>query len=477
VLGDVDGVLIDFLQANDVAAEEIGWETAADEVTRFEVVIVNGGDPTEEQFDALLEAADASHTSVVFTGTWGVAEGGIRLLETFEPETVSVGAQGYGDGAVSITGFEPAHPLFDGLADPAQLLDDDGYWAAIDSYVGPYLAELTVEEAGDGANEGVAVAADWRTADSMHLLLGISAVSGLIGPGYGWTDDGAQLLLNGIAWARDGVQPPPAAPTLVADEPLLTTDATLSLHGTAEFRATVSVLRDGVVIATAEPARDGSFAVEVVLVEGVNALTAVAANHAGDSPPSVPVQAVLDTTGPDLAWTPDDGDGVFGPVATVTGVVTDPYAGVVALTVNGDAVAWDGAGAFGVDVPVATGENVITVVAHDTLGNETSQTHTVYSFPYSAAWQVAGERGHGALIAFLQVLDAEETPLVVDSAVAELRTLDGELVASDVMGWDDAEDRYIGTLGHPARGRYRLWAELVVDGWNVTLEGPEVRRR
>jgi hypothetical protein len=61
--------------------------------------------------------------------------------------------------------------------------------------------------------------------------------------------------------------------------------------------------------------------------------------------------------------------------------------------------------------------------------------------------------------------------------VVELRTLGGTLVASDVMGWDEAEDRYIGNLGHPARGRYRLWAQLVVDGWNVTLEGPEVRRR
>jgi hypothetical protein len=302
-------------------------------------------------------------------------------------------------------------------------------------------------------------------------------VTGLIGPGFGWTDDGARLLLNGIAWARDGEQPLPAAPTLVADEPLLTTDGTLSLHGTAEFRSTVSILRGGVVLATAEPARDGSFAVEVDLVEGVNALTAVATNFAGDSPPSVPVEAVLDTTGPLLAWTPDDGDGVFGTVATVVGTVTDPYAGVVALYVNGEPLAFDADGAFSVDVPVTTGENVITLLARDALGNETSQAHTVYSFPYTTVWQVAGERGSGSLIAFLQVLDEVGSPIQVDAAVVELRTLGGTLVASDVMGWDEAEDRYIGNLGHPARGRYRLWAQLVVDGWNVTLEGPEVRRR
>jgi hypothetical protein len=195
---------------------------------------------------------------------------------------------------------------------------------------------VAVEDRADEGALGIGVAYDYRSAGSVHVLLSTMAVTDLIGPGYGWTLDGARLLLNAIEFGRDAEQAIPAAPTLATEAVSPTTAETAVLTGTAEFRSTVSILRDGAVIATAEPDRDGAFSVEVTLVEGPNALTAVATNHAGDSPASNEVVIVRDTTGPLLEWTPADGDGFFGPEVTVAGTAIDAHASPVTLAVNVD---------------------------------------------------------------------------------------------------------------------------------------------
>jgi hypothetical protein len=124
VLGDVGGALVAFLRAEGVPAVEIGWSEAGD-LDGYEVAVVNGGDPDAATFEALLDAADAASTSLVFSGTWGVTEGGLRLLER-HTDDVTVGGHGYGDGLVGITAFDPGHPLFAGLDDPATILADGG---------------------------------------------------------------------------------------------------------------------------------------------------------------------------------------------------------------------------------------------------------------------------------------------------------------------------------------------------------------
>ena len=45
------------------------------------------------------------------------------------------------------------------------------------------------------------------------------------------------------------------------------------------------------------------------------------------------------------------------------------------------------------------------------------------------------------------------------------------------MFYEESDDRYHGILNGLDRGTYTLVAHLVVDGWNVELTGPEVRRR
>src|SRR5690606_37464506 len=119
--GDVDGDLTAWLVAADVPARETGWDEVVGELTSYEVVVVNGGEPDEARFDALLEAADEEQVSLLFTGTHGVDRGGIRLLEAYG-DGVVVGGQGYRDGAVGLSAFDPDHPLFAGVTDAGHVV-------------------------------------------------------------------------------------------------------------------------------------------------------------------------------------------------------------------------------------------------------------------------------------------------------------------------------------------------------------------
>jgi len=202
VLGDVDGKVTDFLRANGSAAGELAWSTTMD-LTAYEVVIVNGdggGTVDAAQFAAMQDAAARAGTGLVYTGTWG-SEGGIRLLDKFT-DRVTVGADGYGDGAVTLTDFKRRHRLLDGLSAPATVLGAGSYWSTIERYDGPTLATQRVRLADGSEVSGVGAAWNWTTDTDVEVLLASLAVTGAIGPDQGWTDDGKRLFLNAVAFAR-----------------------------------------------------------------------------------------------------------------------------------------------------------------------------------------------------------------------------------------------------------------------------------
>jgi subtilisin family serine protease len=201
VLGDVDSMLVDFLRAHDVAAGRLTWSTAID-LSGYEVVVVNGGESVgPAEFAALESAAADAGTGLVYTGTWG-SEGGIRLLEKFT-DRVTVGVDGYGDGAVRLTDFRRKRRLFTGLTEPATVLNAGSYWSTIRKYTGPTLATQRVQLA-DGTTVSHAGAAfSWRTATDVEVLLASMAVTGAIGPDRGWSASGKQLFLNAVELARD----------------------------------------------------------------------------------------------------------------------------------------------------------------------------------------------------------------------------------------------------------------------------------
>ncbi|HEX7254833.1 MAG TPA: carboxypeptidase regulatory-like domain-containing protein [Gaiellaceae bacterium] len=471
VVGDADGALVGFLRAHDVAAEERAWEGLAADAETYDVLVLNGGDAGAEEFEAVVAAADAAGTSVVFTGTWGVLNGGLGLLARHRPNEVVIGGHGYRDGAVELTDFDWAHPLFAGVEAPARPLADDGYYSFLDRYVGPYLAGLDVERRGP---LGISVAYDFRSASSVHLLLSAGAASDFIGPGYGWTPQGERLFLNAVAWARTVQQSPPGAPTLETEADAIVPTTPVTLTGTAEFRSAVTIRRDGVPVAEVEPQRDGSFSVDVQLVEGPNSFTAVAANYAGASPPSAAVTVTLDTTPPVLTWTPADGTGFFEREIVVSGTATDVHAGVAEVLVNGEPASLTGDGNFAAEVTLAPGANELVVTARDRVGNEVTETRRVAHFPYTTRWTVAGAQGQGQLNVFLDIADPAGRPVRVDSARAELVRGDGSVEAAAEMVF--AGTRYRASLGRPPAGTYTLRGILVVEGWNVRAAGPVVVR-
>jgi Glucodextranase, domain B len=373
-----------------------------------------------------------------------------------------VGGQGYGDGPVSLTGFDAGHPLFAGLAG-ASPIADDGYWSALDSYVGPYLARLAV----GGDTRGVAAAYDFRSADGLHLLLSAGAASDYIGPGYGWTADGERLFLNAVEWARTVEQTVPAAPALATSSDTLTRAASAALSGTAEFRSTVTVPGAG----QASPARDGSFALEAPLVEGPNTFTATARNFAGESPPSAPVTITRDTTAPALAWAPADRTGFFHRELVVNGTATDAHAGVAQVSVNGAQASVTPEGRFAADVDLAEGVNTLTVDASDGLGNAVTETRRVRYFRYTTSWKV---KDKDEVTADLFVRDTRDRPVQVDSAVFQLLDADGDVVASEPARRIGAF--YRAELGPAPAGGYSVRALLVEAGYAVTESGPAFAR-
>jgi hypothetical protein len=325
-----------------------------------------------------------------------------------------------------------------------------------------------------GGELGVGIAYDFRSAGSVHLLLSVGGVSDFIGPGYGWTETGERLFLNAIAWAVDVEQAAPPAPTLgTAADPVVPASP-VTLTGTAEFRAAVRILRNGTPLAEVKPERDGTFSVDVELVEGPNAFTAVATNYAGDSPASAAVTVTLDTTPPAATWAPADRSGFFESAIVVSGSATDVHAGVAEVLVNGAPASLTADGNFAADVTLVPGPNEVVLTLRDRVGNELSETRRVAHFPYTTTWKVAGESGRGNLTVSLDVTDPAGAAVQVDSARAELVREDGGVEVAADMAYDDG--RYHASLGKPPVGSYRLRGLLVVEGWNVRLSGPVVVR-
>ncbi|WP_109474065.1 carboxypeptidase regulatory-like domain-containing protein [Ornithinimicrobium cavernae] len=463
VLGDVRGDLTEFLVSEGVASEEVAWGDVVAAIDDYSVVVVNGGEPTAAEFDALVAAADTAQVDLVFSGTHGVTEGGLRLLEE-HGEGVTVGGQGYRDGPVGLTALA-AHPVFADVADPAHIVADDGYYSWLSAYRGESLATLTVA----GSPVGTAVAFEQRTDLSGHLLLSFAAVSDYMGPDRGWTEGTEQVVLDSLEWL---LLAPPQVPTLTTPQTLVGTSP-VQVSGRAVGADEVQILRGEEVLATVVPADDWTYTATVGLTEGENTLVAVAANELGTTE-SEPLVVALDTTAPELSWTPGEGTAVLEPEVTVTGTVSDAFAEPVTVTVQGEPVDVAADGSFTVVVPLVEGAQEVTVVATDTLGNEVSQTRQVAHYAYDVAWNLAGGKGRVQLVK-LALTGADGQRVQVDGAVLELRQ-GGEVVETFDMEFVD-EEEYLALVRGAAKGSYDLRAVLTVDGFEAVVDGPVLRVR
>ena len=135
MLGDGDGVLVSFLREHEVAAEErdVGRPRRRTSPAMTSSSSTAASRPWTGSRRWSARPTRPGRASV-FTGTWGVLNGGLRMLAQHRPDEVAIGGQGFRDGAVTLTGFDGAHPLFAGLTAPATPLAPDSYYSFLDRF-------------------------------------------------------------------------------------------------------------------------------------------------------------------------------------------------------------------------------------------------------------------------------------------------------------------------------------------------------
>jgi outer membrane protein assembly factor BamB/subtilisin family serine protease len=281
VLGDVNGSLTALLNEQELYAVEKGWDILGN-VEKYDVILINTNKGTKEQFEQLIKESDEHYTSLVFTGTWGIAEGSIqRLKEAIgspEPDQ-----QGYNEGAVYVEAAD-GHPIFNGITP-----DENGRvrihgvkspYATFKNYTGIALSNLSV----DGDDKGNSIGFEFRSKDHMHLLMSSYSVTNIIGPDYGWTQEGRQLFVNALRWSKDAVQEIPEAPSWELEELKVKGEPAI-VEGLASVGMTVNIYEqhgnEVFLIDSVKAGQDGTFSAELDLANGTHTLLAEAENFAG----------------------------------------------------------------------------------------------------------------------------------------------------------------------------------------------------
>lgn len=202
------------------------------------------------------------------------------------------------------------------------------------------------------------------------------------------------LVVNGFGnvtiYGIDGganpvyVEPPPPVeppPVVVVPAPALTvngvsqitTSAVITISGTVDSGAAVSIFNQTISKNVDAVVVGGSWSCDVTLAEGANSLI-ISAQKANSEKALAATAVTLDTTPPSLVVSAlATGSYTSTPVQNISGTVTDSNS--VSITVNGTPAQLSG-NAFSVPVTLLNGVNQISVVAIDAAGNTVADTRT-----------------------------------------------------------------------------------------------------
>jgi len=195
ILGDYECQLTDLLLANDIWAEEKGWDIIYD-IGNYDAVVVNRpSDPGESAFLEFLEAASANQTRLVFTSSWPAsASYGISLLQWYLGDPAGQSClYSSGDVYYQVT---QEHSLFEGweVGENITIItggDCDHAWFW--DYSGYTIADIGSDY---GGIRGDAVALGVY-GESLHVLL-----AGLAPQSYTnvphWTEDAKAIFIRGV---------------------------------------------------------------------------------------------------------------------------------------------------------------------------------------------------------------------------------------------------------------------------------------
>ena len=165
---------------------------------------------------------------------------------------------------------------------------------------------------------------------------------------------------------------PPVVTMASPSDQVLVRTTTVTVRGTITDASAVTATLNGVTLTIAA---DRSYQSTIALSEGVNTITLVATDAAGNATTTLRT-VTLDTTPPVLVVsTPADNATTTNAQTTVAGTATDQSA--VHVAVNGTAVTLATGGAFTTTTALVVGANTITVVATDSVGNAATVVRTV----------------------------------------------------------------------------------------------------
>ncbi len=164
-------------------------------------------------------------------------------------------------------------------------------------------------------------------------------------------------------------------PTLTVTNPvngIITNQTTVSVNGSVHDSTAVTLTMNGVPVTIGGA---GSFNTQFSLIEGINTITFIATDAAGNFF-TITRTVRKDATVPTLAISsPIDGTTTNESTILVEGTVYDST--TVTITINGTTVSVSPVGAFTYSFSLAEGTNVITVVATDAAGNSSTVSRTV----------------------------------------------------------------------------------------------------
>ncbi|WP_179298790.1 carboxypeptidase regulatory-like domain-containing protein [Evansella halocellulosilytica] len=295
VIGDLNDVLANFLADHELYVEERGWDVASD-LSAYNTIVVNSNKGSEEEMVALVDAADEAAVSLIFLGTYGVAEGSIPLYKDVYGAP-SLNQHGYDEGAVYLD-VAIDHPIFEAFDDEVILIHSErSPFATYLGMPGEVIGQLVVDE----AEKGDAISYEFRGEDHLHVFLSSFAVTNMIGPDYGWTEDGRQLFVEAIEWTMEAeteIEEPEVPSAPVWDETKRrTNERPVALTGTADPNTTVHVYEERgqnrTRLETVESDEGGRFEAILDMQNGNHFLIAVAENEVGKTENEERMQLIM----------------------------------------------------------------------------------------------------------------------------------------------------------------------------------------